>query len=60
MREPGSEVVERLVHSFAIISAGEVVCAQTMEETVASGETLEDLFFRYIVQGKVEDLEWIA
>ena len=54
------EVVERLVHSFAIISAGEVVCAQTMEEAAASGETLEDLFFRHIVQGKAEDLEWIA
>ena len=54
------EVVERLVHSFAIISAGQVVCAQTMEETAASGETLEDLFFRHIVQGKAEDLEWIA
>lgn len=54
------EVVERLVHSFAIISAGQVVCAQTMAETAAAGETLEDLFFRHIVQGKAEDLEWIA
>jgi ABC-2 type transport system ATP-binding protein len=54
------EVVERLVQSFAIIVAGEIVCNQTMEETLACGETLEDLFFRHVVSGKAEELEWIG
>src|SRR6267143_5981920 len=54
------EVVERLVQSFAIIVAGEIVCSQTMEETLRSGDTLEDLFFKHVVRGKVEELEWIG
>lgn len=54
------EVVERLVQSFAIIVAGEIVCSQTMEETLRSGDTLEDLFFKHVVRGKAEELEWIG
>jgi ABC-2 type transport system ATP-binding protein len=54
------EVVERLVQSFAIIVAGEIVCSQTMEETLRSGNTLEDLFFKHVARGKPEELEWIA
>jgi ABC-2 type transport system ATP-binding protein len=54
------EVVERLVQSFAIIVAGEVVCSQTMAETLWSGDTLEDLFFKHVVRGRAEELEWIG
>jgi ABC-2 type transport system ATP-binding protein len=54
------EVVERLVQRFAIIVAGEIVCSQTMEETLRSGDTLEDLFFKYVVRDKAEELEWIG
>jgi ABC-2 type transport system ATP-binding protein len=54
------EVVERLVTEFAIIVAGEVVCTQTVAETLRSGETLEELFFKHVVRGKVGDLEWIG
>ncbi|HEV7395604.1 MAG TPA: ABC transporter ATP-binding protein [Pyrinomonadaceae bacterium] len=54
------EVVERLVDSFAIIVSGEIVCNQTMDETIRSGETLEDLFFRHVVSHKAEELEWIG
>jgi ABC-2 type transport system ATP-binding protein len=54
------EVVERLVTDFAIIVAGEIVCAQTVAETQRSGETLEDLFFKHVVRGDVEDLEWLG
>jgi ABC-2 type transport system ATP-binding protein len=54
------EVVERLVQSFAIIVAGEIVCSQTVEETLRSGDTLEELFFRHVVRGKTEELEWIG
>ena len=54
------EVVERLVQSFAIIVAGEVVCSQTMEETLRSGNTLEDLFFKHVARHKPEELEWIV
>lgn len=54
------EVVERLVTDFAIIVSGEIVCRQTVAETLHSGETLEDLFFKHVVRGDVEDLEWIG
>ena len=54
------EVVERLVQSFAIIVDGEIVCSQTIEETLQSGNTLEDLFFKHVVRGKIEELEWIG
>jgi len=54
------EVVERLVTDFAIIVAGQIVCRQTVAETLRAGETLEELFFRHVVRGDVEDLEWIG
>ena len=54
------EVVERLVQSFAILVEGEIVCSQTIEETLRSGNTLEELFFKYVVRGKIEELEWIG
>jgi ABC-2 type transport system ATP-binding protein len=54
------EVVERLVQSFAIIVSGEIVCCQSVEETLRSGDTLEDLFFKHVVRNKAEDLEWIG
>jgi len=54
------EVVERLVQSFAIIVAGEIVCSQTMEETLRSGNTLEDLFFEHVARGRPGKLEWIV
>lgn len=54
------EVVERLVQSFAIIVAGEIVCSQTVAETLSGGDTLEELFFKHVVRYKAEDLEWIG
>jgi ABC-2 type transport system ATP-binding protein len=54
------EVVERLVDSFAIIVSGEIVCSQTMDQTLSAGETLEDLFFRHVVRPHAEELEWIG
>lgn len=54
------EVVERLVQSFAIIVSGEIVCCQSVEETLRTGDTLEDLFFKHVVRNKAEDLEWIG
>lgn len=54
------EVVERLVTDFAILVAGEIVCRQTVAETLRNGETLEDLFFKHVIRGDVKDLEWIG
>jgi ABC-2 type transport system ATP-binding protein len=54
------EVVERLVQSFAIIVSGEIVCSQTVAETLSAGDTLEELFFRHVVRYKAEDIEWIG
>lgn len=54
------EVVERLVHSFAVIVEGEIVCSQTMEATSQSGRTLEDVYFAHVMRRPVEELEWIG
>lgn len=54
------EVVERLVHSFAVIVRGEVACYQTMEETLRSDRTLEDIYFQHVGRPKVEGLEWMG
>lgn len=54
------EVVERLVHSFGIVVHGELVCTQTMEETLRSGRTLEDMYFQYVTRRPVEEFEWIG
>jgi len=54
------EVVERLVHSFALVVHGELVCSQTMEETVRSGQTLEDFYFQYVTRRPVGEFEWIG
>ena len=54
------EVVERLVHSFAVIVQGQVVCDQSMEETIRSGRTLEDIYFQFVERRMVEDFEWIG
>jgi ABC-2 type transport system ATP-binding protein len=54
------EVVERLVHSFAVIVRGELACCQTMEETLQQDRTLEDLYFQYVERRHVEGFEWIG
>jgi ABC-2 type transport system ATP-binding protein len=54
------EVVERLVQSFAIIVSGEIVCTQTVDETLRSGHTLEELFFKFVSRRNVETLEWVG
>ena len=54
------EVVERLVESFAIIVAGEIVCSQTVAETLRAGQTIEDLFLKHVRSDEVEQLEWIG
>jgi len=54
------EVVERLVQSFAILVEGEIVCQQTVAESIESGQTLEDLFFKYVGRRHVDKLEWVG
>ena len=54
------EVVERLVESFAIIVAGELVCSQTVAETLQAGQTIEDLFLKHVKRNEVDQLEWIG
>jgi len=54
------EVVERLVHSYAVIVHGELVCSHTMEETLRSGRTLEDIYFQHVTRRAVEEFEWIG
>lgn len=52
------EVVEKLVHSFAIITCGEIVFQQTVEEMAAAGLTLEDVYFQHVGGPRAEALEW--
>jgi ABC-2 type transport system ATP-binding protein len=54
------EVVERLVHSFAVIVHGELVCTHAMDETLRAGRTLEDIYFQYVQRRTVEEFEWIG
>jgi ABC-2 type transport system ATP-binding protein len=54
------EIVERLVESFAIIVDGEIVCSQTVEETLRAGQTIEDLFLNRVSRDEVEQLQWIG
>lgn len=54
------EVVERLVQDFAIIVDGEIVCRQTVAETLQAGRTIEDLFLEHVRRDEVEQLEWIG
>ena len=54
------EVVERLVQSFAIIVNGQIVCSQSVEETLRETQTLEEIFFQYVGRSPIEELEWIG
>ncbi|MEW6736907.1 MAG: ABC transporter ATP-binding protein [Acidobacteriota bacterium] len=54
------EVVERLVECFAIIVNGQIVCCQGMAELGQSGNTLEDIYFKYVKRYPVGDLEWLG
>ncbi|HEU4509540.1 MAG TPA: ABC transporter ATP-binding protein [Pyrinomonadaceae bacterium] len=54
------EIVERLVSAFAVIVDGELAVSQTMEETVQSGRSLEEIYFQYVERRVVEDFEWIG
>jgi ABC-2 type transport system ATP-binding protein len=54
------EVVERLVGQYAIIIDGEIVCQQTVEETISAGQTLEDVYFQFAGRPAVEEMSWLG
>jgi len=54
------EVVEKLVHGFAIIVRGEMVSHYEVAELAASGLTLEDVFFRHVNPNTDAELEWLG
>src|SRR5262245_35050974 len=54
------EVVERLVDQYAIIIEGEIVCQQTVEETVGAGRTLEDVYFQFAGRPAMEEMAWLG
>ncbi|MBO0723094.1 MAG: ABC transporter ATP-binding protein [Blastocatellia bacterium] len=53
------EVVERLVQQYAIIVDGQIVCCNTIEETVSAGTTLEDVYFKYAGKPEAEEFSWL-
>jgi ABC-2 type transport system ATP-binding protein len=54
------EVVERLVEHFAIIIEGEMVCVQTVDDTLRAGQTLEDVYFKFAGKPLAEELTWLG
>jgi ABC-2 type transport system ATP-binding protein len=54
------EVVERLVQQYAIIINGEIVCCQTVEETIGAGLTLEDVYFKFAGKPVAEEMSWLG
>ncbi len=54
------EVVERLVRQYAIIIRGEIVCQQTVEETISAGRTLEDIYFQFAGRPEMEEMTWLG
>jgi ABC-2 type transport system ATP-binding protein len=54
------EVVERLVGQYAIIIDGEIVCQQTVEETIGAGQSLEDIYFQFAGRPAPEEMTWLG
>jgi ABC-2 type transport system ATP-binding protein len=54
------EVVERIVGQYAIVIDGEIVCQQTVEETVSAGRTLEDVYFQFAGRPAIEEMAWLG
>jgi ABC-2 type transport system ATP-binding protein len=54
------EVVERLVDQYAIIIDGEIVCQQTVGETIGAGRTLEDVYFQFAGRPVREEMAWLG
>jgi ABC-2 type transport system ATP-binding protein len=54
------EVVERLVHSFAVIVEGAVVCTSTTDEARQANRTLEEIYFEHVERAGREDFGWIG
>ncbi len=54
------EVVERLVSQYAVIIDGEIVCQQTVEETIKAGRTLEDVYFQFAGHPIGEEMTWLG
>jgi ABC-2 type transport system ATP-binding protein len=50
------EIAENLIHNFAVIVNGEIVCQQSMAET----PNLEDIYFQYVERAPLGDLSWIG
>jgi ABC-2 type transport system ATP-binding protein len=54
------EFVERLAGQVAIIVKGHVVFCGTVEDIRRSGTTLEEVYFKYVGEPAVGNLEWLG
>ncbi|MGH9936428.1 MAG: hypothetical protein ACREAM_09285 [Blastocatellia bacterium] len=52
--------MERLVGQYAIIIDGEIVCQQTVEESIGAGRTLEDVYFQFAGRPAPEEMAWLG
>lgn len=54
------EIAQQLVHSFAIIREGRIVCSESMENAARLGRTLEDYYFEQIGRPEMGEWEWLG
>lgn len=54
------DLVEKMLHRFAIITNGSMVYESSMTELRNTATSLEDVFFRYVQPPCPQELEWIG
>ena len=54
------EIAQQLVHSFAIIREGQIVCTRNMAELAAEGRTIEDDYFEHVGRPAVGEWSWLG
>ena len=54
------EIAQQLVHSFAIIREGRIVCSESMENAARLGRTIEDYYFEQIGRPELGEWEWLG
>lgn len=54
------EIIEKIVDELAIIVDGKIVYATSTDKLKATGESLEDAYFRFVKREPVEELAWLG
>ncbi len=54
------EIAQQLVHSFAIIKEGRIVCRKDMADLAGEGRTIEDYYFEHIGRPEMGEWDWLG